>query len=447
MNWWTQQKLKSRIAQIRLNTVKQIAKKGGQEAVECLAMMVTDPDLEVRRAVVQSLSGSQDKQGQATLLIALRDSDRDLRLRAAKALEAAGWKPSNDEQSVWRAVAYGEFLRAADFGTFAVEPLITELQDPHSPHRLDAIHSLGRMGDSRAIKPLLAAVSDRDPNIRLAAIDALNGVGEPDVVTSLINALKDPSKNVRAVAAAALGSAGDATAVEPLLAVLPDEDWAVRKAAGDALARLRDKRAVEPIIALMNDPDQDVRETAVNALGEIRDRSAVQCLVNALVDPQMSVRTLAASALRKVDAKWEHLDQALLAIPRLKIALRSNDYWVRQSATEVLGKLEKSQATAPQWDETDTNTTAVRVRQQVALGVLVKAISDHDPVLRLAASEALGRSADRRMIPPLVSALADPKPWVRHAAAVALNKLNWTPADDSEQALHRTALRTPSYAA
>jgi len=186
----------------------------------------------------------------------------------------------------------------------------------------------------------------------------------------------------------------------------------------------------------------------VNALGEIRDRSAVHSLVNALVDPQLSVRTLAASALRKIDAKWEQLEQAALAIPRLKAALRSNDYWVRQSATEVLAKLEKTHAAAaPQWNDTDTNTAVVRVRQQVALGVLVKAISDYDPVLRLAAAEALGRSADRRLIPPLVSALVDPKPWVRHAAASALDKLNWTPADDSEKALHRSALRTPSYAA
>jgi HEAT repeat protein len=276
----------------------------------------------------------------------------------------------------------------------------------------------------------------------VAAVDALNGVDDPDVVASLIKALKDPSKNVRAVAAAGLGKTGDATAVEPLLAVLSDEDWAVRKASGDALGRLRDKRAVEPMIALINDLDQDVRETAVHALGEIRDRAAVESLVRALVDPQLSVRTLAASALRKVDSKWETLEQALRAIPRLRVALRSNDYWVRQAATEVLAKLDKSHIPTPQLDETDA--TVARVRQQVAFGVLAKALSDHDPILRLAAAEAMGRAADRRLITPLVAALADPKPWVRRAVAIALEKMNWTPADDSEQALHRAAMRAQS---
>jgi HEAT repeat protein len=396
----------------------------------------------VRKAVVQSLTGSQDKLAVAALVTVLRDSDRELRWRAAKALESAGWRPASDEQSVWRSVAYCEYVKAADFGAVAVEPLIAELEDLSSPNRRDVILSLGRMGDARAIRPLLAAVGDPDPNIRVAAVDALNGVSEPEVVASLINTLKDPSKNVRAVAAAALGKASDATAVVPLLAVLTDEDWAVRKAAGDALARLRDKRAVEPIIALINDLDQDVRETAVHALGEIRDPSAVECLVGALVDPHLSVRTLAADALRKVDARWETLEQALLAIPRLRVALRSNDYWVRQAASEVLAKLDKTHIATPQLESTDA--TPIRVRQQVAFGVLRKALSDEDAILRLAAAEALGRAADRRQVTPLVGALADPKSWVRRAAAVALGQMNWAPADDSEKALLRAALRTPS---
>ncbi len=443
MNWWTQQRLRCRIARIRLKTVEKLATRKGQEAVKFLAPMLADTDLEVRKAVVQALSGSQDRLAVASLVNALRDSDREIRWRAAKALEAAGWQPASDEQSVWRAVAQGEFFKAADFGAVAVERLVAELEDPHSPSRREVADSLGQIGDARAIRPLLAAVSDPDPNIRVAAVDALNGFSESEVVASLIQALKDPIKHVRAVAAAALGKAGDASAVEPLLAVLTDEDWAVRKATGEALARLRDKRAVEPMLGLLNDPDQDVREAAIHALGEIRDRSAVECLIRALVDPQLSVRNLASGALCKIDPKWEKSEQALRAIPRLKVALRSNDYWVRQAASEVLAKLDKLHVPAPHSVGTDT---AIRVRQQVALDVLVKALSDHDPILRLAAAEALGRAADSRLVPPLFAALAEGEgdPWVRHAAAIALEKLGWTPADNSEQALHRAAMEAPS---
>jgi len=437
MKWWTEKKLKSRISRIRLKTVEKLARKGRQ-AVKFLAPMVADPDLRVRKAVVQALSGSQDKLALAALVNALRDSDRELRWRAAKALAANGWQPASDEQSVWRAVAQGEFVKTADFGTVAVESLIAELEDPHCLSRRDVIDSLGRIGDARAIRPLLAAVSDPDPNIRVAAVDALSEVRDPDVVSGLIHALKDSSKYVRAVAAAGLGKAGDPTAVEPLLTVLTDDDWAVRKAAGESLARLRDKRAVEPMLGLLNDPDQDVREAAVHALGEIRDRSAVECLVRALVDPQLSVRNLASGALRKIDLHWEKLEQTLRAIPRLRVAARSNDYWVRQAASEALAKLDKSHVPAPRLGGTDT---AIRVRQQVAFGVLAKTLKDHDPILRLAAAEALGRAADSRQVPPLLAALADADRRVRHAAAIALEKMGWTPADNSEQALHRAALQ------
>src|SRR3989441_3967473 len=223
MNWWTQQKLRCRIARIRLKTVEKLATRKGQQAVKFLAPMLADTDLEVRKAVVQALSGSQDRLAVASLVNALRDSDREIRWRAAKALEAAGWQPASEEQSVWRAVAQGEFFKAADFGAVAVERLIAELEDPHSPSRRDVVESLGQIGDARAIRPLLAAVSDPDPNIRVAAVDALSEVRDPDVVSGLIHALKDSSKYVRAVAAAGLGKAGDPTAVEPLGTVLTDD--------------------------------------------------------------------------------------------------------------------------------------------------------------------------------------------------------------------------------
>src|ERR1051326_1653442 len=229
MNWWTQQKLQSRFSGVRLSAVEQVAAREGPEAPKHLAPLVTDPDLEVRKAVVQALTGSRDKAAVNALVEALRDSDRELRWRAAKALEGVGWQPTSDEQSVLRAVALGEFVKAADYGSAAVEPLIAELADTKSPNRRDVINSLGQIGDSRAISPLLAVVGDTDPNIRGAAVDALNGVRDMEVIAGLIGALKDPIKYVRVVAAAGLGKTGARAAGEPLMAVLTDDDWEVRK--------------------------------------------------------------------------------------------------------------------------------------------------------------------------------------------------------------------------
>ena len=79
-----------------------------------------------------------------------------------------------------------------------------------------------------------------------------------------------------------------------------------------------------------------------------------------LVDPQLSVRNMASGALRKIDPHWEKLEPALRAIPGLKVALQNTDYWVRQAASEVLAKLDKSHIHATQPGETDS---AIVVRQ------------------------------------------------------------------------------------
>src|SRR5207244_4895994 len=70
MNWWTQQKLRCRISRIRLKTVEKVAAREGKQAVQFLAPMFADPDLEVRKAVCQALSGSQGKWAVATLVSA-----------------------------------------------------------------------------------------------------------------------------------------------------------------------------------------------------------------------------------------------------------------------------------------------------------------------------------------------------------------------------------------
>lgn len=118
--------------------------------------------------------------------------------------------------------------------------------------------------------------------------------------------------------------------------------------------------------------------------------------------------------------------------------MQSNDYWVHQSAVEVVGKLDNTLATEPQLSAMNT---PVRLRQQVATEALLKALTDSDLDLRLAAAEALGRIGDARLIGALVTALEDADPWVRQAAARALEKMGRTPADDPQHPQRAAAPR------
>jgi HEAT repeat protein len=61
------------------------------------------------------------------------------------------------------------------------------------------------------------------------------------------------------------------------------------------------------------------------------------------------------------------------------------------------------------------------------MSLLVAMLCDADRDLRQAAAEALGRLGDRRGESALTYALADPDPWVRHAAGQSLPMLAATP--------------------
>src|SRR5439155_22000160 len=109
-------------------------------------------------------------------------------------------------------------------------------------------------------------------------------------------------------------------------------------------------------------------------------------------------------------------------------------------AAEALATVDKAYATAPQLSAMDT---AIRLRHQVAIDALQKALGNYDRDLRLAAADALGRICDARLTKPLVAALDAADPWVRQAAARALERIGWIPADDSQYARHQAALHHP----
>src|SRR5436190_9313895 len=166
MSWWTLQQLKFKNPQTRRQAVEKLAALGVDEAVSGLISALEDDAAEVRVAAVQALGRLSNGAAVSPLIGALRDPEAGVReaavgalmqlsdaacaealvaalsdvhpavrRRAAKALDFFGWQPGNDAQRVLRAVALGEFLRAAGFGAPALEPLMAALKDFQCPNR------------------------------------------------------------------------------------------------------------------------------------------------------------------------------------------------------------------------------------------------------------------------------------------------------------------------
>jgi HEAT repeat protein len=244
-----------------------------------------------RQEAAEALGELGDIRAVEPLNAALKDSDWQVGLKAAKALRKLGGSvmelfvvalEDSDRIMRWNAVdILGELgdIRAA-------ETLIAALNDSDKYVRRSAAKALEKLGDMRAVEPLIAALKDSDEIVRVGAAEALGKLGalledtalRTRAVGPLIAALKDSNKNVRLSAAKALGKLGDAQAVEPLIVALNDSDKHVRVNAAWALgelgAQLKDKvllraQVVGPFNAALQDSDRDVQRSVLGAMGRI----------------------------------------------------------------------------------------------------------------------------------------------------------------------------------
>ena len=263
------------------------------------------------------------------------------------------------------------------------------LEDPDSGVRVSALSALGRTHDSSFAPVLLEQLEHPDKNVRASALDALAKVGYEEIFSVLVTALKDAHWNVRVVAAASLGRSGDARALEPLLEVLSESDTDVRQVVAEAIGKLRDPRAIEPLILAQLDPDSGVRQ-AIN------------------------------KALANIDADWTKSEPAQRTLPALKKALKDGDYFVRQTAADLLNRIFNIRQCEP---SLLADVNAETTRRERAVDVLASILWDSDPLLRFVGVWALHQIGDARAITPISAKLQDGDYCVRRAAEIAVVEL------------------------
>jgi HEAT repeat protein len=442
-HWWLQQQLKFNKPEVRRQAIERLAREDPAGALPLLLAVTDDEDREVRLAALKALAQGKDDRVLRPLLNALRDAeavirevavnaiesfgdpacvkalvpllkDRNLavRRRAARALDNFGWRPHSDSERVQRAVALGEYSRAASVGVAALDALLSVLDDLESPERRLAIEALGTIKDERIVAPLVAALNDRDPQVRGAALEALGHVQTPEASEALMRLLQDGDPAVRATAAKALGRLGDAASFDRLTMALNDPHWSVRKFAIEALAQIQEPRAAPFLAEVLRDPDAEVRQAAIEALAKLPDAAPLELLILALADPHSAVRDAAAEALAEIDPDWKCSEAARAAMPAMEALQHDRDYWVRSTATEILHRITIAKKPVPKPTEPP--------RAQASL---ITALKDWDRDMRLAAAEALGRLRDTGTAQALHFASKDSDEWVRQAAWRALQGL------------------------
>ncbi len=188
-------------------------------------------------------------------------------------------------------------------GTQCGSAFVQNLDDPNPMIRFAAAMAIGDTKYTPAREKLLTMVGKGEVNkiAFIAAAYALSRMNSlpPAAGNELGRMLTDPEKETRALTAMAMGRMGEASAIGPMKAVLADEhDPMVRIQLTESLAVLGDLRSTETLEAYAKWQYMDERLVAIPALAKARCRRAspvLQSLLNPKQPPQ--VRVAAAGAL------------------------------------------------------------------------------------------------------------------------------------------------------
>lgn len=198
------------------------------EIAHRVAGMLSDADVETRRAAVEILNRKQSESTLPALVEALDDDDWWVRGRAADAVATRG----------------GPVLIPT------ILPLLARDDGERQSELVDLIERLG--GETGAVGPLIGSLSRPDASIRRGAARALAVLG------------------------------GDA-AVDPLLALLEKGDTLEGEVLR-AIAQLGDGRAVDPLLARLRDAGDDDHDPLFDTLAQVTDSNRASAVIQAVRD-------------------------------------------------------------------------------------------------------------------------------------------------------------------
>jgi HEAT repeat protein len=310
----------------------------------CLRQMVElcdDPETIVRRSAVESLANYDQRPAWSKILECVAgDSDPTVRAASARALA----RSMSDESLL---------------------ALVRATRDVNLWVRYFAVRSLASRRSLHAdVLVALAECATRDAAtpVRIAAIEALGAIGAPAMLPVVTLLTGDQEPEVATAAIAALGLFSASATREALLRTLTGVDVQRQRAALDAVARhgaASDVSISKAVAAIAQDTrDDELRQHAVRTLGAIGNRSAVDGLVALGANGRLTASVISVlSGLNERQASF------------LRDVLTNGVDRERLLAVDALS----------------------RMRHGGAGPILAMALNDASPVVRLAASRAIGR--------------------------------------------------------
>lgn len=285
-------------------------------------------------------------------------------------------------------------------------------------------------------------LSHPDPLERLGALDAYSRAADPQTrAQAAATLLADPDRGVREQAARRLAAQADDAAARATAPFITCADLGVRNLAGEVLVKLG-APAVAVLLPYLDDPDADVRKFAVDVLALLPAQTATPAIAACLHDVDENVQLAAVDALAALGASeyadamavlYDHqpLTRANIVtafglfgthLHRLEQALGDDDPVVQLAAAEALSR----------WDRPEVLDTLLRTLE--AADPMVRPVMLHSIVRLCEGAVALADRLPAAFPDYLIALLDDPDETYRQTAARGL-RLGYTP--DAVDALIR----------
>lgn len=204
--------------------------------------------------------------------------------------------------------------------------------------------------------------------------------------------LRSHDVTARSDAAHQLGKLADERAVPALAQALEDADEYVRKSAVMALRRIGGPAAMEALRIALADRSEQVVLQAVNGLRDMRDRGAVEPLIRVLARRERSLQLASTDALVRIGGD---------AVVPLMEAFKDRN--LRRRIGNQVWKILVDMGTR-------------------AIDPLLEMMTDENQYVRLTAISVLGRSGDKRVVPPMIFLFLD-DPRMQEAVVTTLARL------------------------
>lgn len=388
------------------------------EVIERLVRALGDPAWWVRIRSVEALE-QVGAEAEGPLLLALDDSDPEIRIRAAVALERLG-VPGRMIEAIERGEHIAEATETlARFGHAGARELLAEgLAHPAAPVRTAMIEAIRRAG-RRDLAPELVEIArrDADPALRADAFDVLRSLGVTAAIDAALEHLTDDDQRVRTAAVLLVGQVGGPAFAHRILPRTSHADPTVRTAAATALGLTGARVVGENLLDLLTDQDVAVRREAVLALGRVGDPSTAATLLQQLDGAAPGVRAAIASAVTRLD---------VTRIPTLLERLdRPGDLAGKLAVIETVAAAHgpaASSALEALWRDPDAEVRTALVRlwwhhpDLIDAATLERLAGDPVAAVRVAVAAACASGSAAASLAALA---ADPAEEVRAMAAVA----------------------------